>query len=139
MTAIVQDHREVPTQEKAPAAPVRLVSMDAYRGLVMLLIFGEVLRFCDVAKAISTSAFWKFLCHHQSHVSWIGCSLHDLIQPSFSFLVGTALPFSIASRRARRQSAARMTLHALWRSLLLILFGVFLRSTHDPQTNWTFD
>jgi heparan-alpha-glucosaminide N-acetyltransferase len=61
MTAIVQEHREVPTEEKAPAAPVRLVSMDAYRGLVMLLIFGEVLRFCDVAKSVPTSAFWKFL------------------------------------------------------------------------------
>src|SRR6267142_5890372 len=139
MTAIVQEHRKVPTEEKAPAAPVRLVSMDAYRGLVMLLIFGEVLRFCDVAKAISTSAFWKFLCHHQSHVSWIGCSLHDLIQPSFSFLVGTALPFSIASRVARGQAFGRMTLHACWRALALVLLGVFLRSTGRSQTYWTFE
>ncbi len=139
MTAIVQDHREVPTQEKAPGAPVRLVSMDAYRGLVMLLIFGEVLRFCDVAKAVPTSAFWKFLCHQQSHVSWIGCSLHDLIQPSFSFLVGTALPFSIASRVARGQTFGRMTLHACWRALALVLLGVFLRSTGRSQTYWTFE
>ena len=42
--------------------------------------------------------------HHQSHVEWTGCSLHDLIQPSFSFLVGVALPFSLASRLARGQS-----------------------------------
>ena len=103
MTAIAQEPREV-AEPKSISVPARLVSMDAYRGLVMLLIFGEVLRFCDVAKAIPTSAFWKFLYHQQSHVSWIGCSLHDLIQPSFSFLVGTALPFSIASRTARGQA-----------------------------------
>src|SRR5689334_5408069 len=82
----------------------RLTSLDAYRGLVMFLIMGELLSFCQVAKAIPGNIFWKFLCHHQSHVSWVGCSLHDLIQPSFSFLVGVALPFSIASRNARGQS-----------------------------------
>ena len=31
-----------------------------------------------------------------------GCSLHDLIQPGFTFLVGVAMPFSIASRSAFR-------------------------------------
>src|SRR6266498_2816923 len=111
MTTTAQASDEAAMETKPSSVPGRLVSMDAYRGLVMLLIFGEVLRFCDVAKAIPTSAFWKFLCHHQSHVQWIGCSLHDLIQPSFSFLVGTALSFSIANRFARGQSQARMTWH----------------------------
>ena len=79
------------------------------------------------------------LCHHQTHVEWVGCSLHDLIQPSFSFLVGVALPFSIASRLARGQSKARMTAHALWRSLVLVFLGVFLRSLNSSQTNFTFE
>ena len=34
---------------------------------------------------------------HQTHVEWVGCTLHDLIQPSFSFLVGSALAFSVAA------------------------------------------
>jgi len=139
MIAVAQEHFETATETKSPPVATRLVSMDAYRGLVMLLIFGEVLRFCEVAKAIPGSAFWKFLCHHQSHVEWMGCSLHDLIQPSFSFLVGTALPYSIASRTARGQTFGRLTLHACWRALLLILLGVFLRSTGRPQTYWTFE
>ncbi len=105
----------------------------------MLLMMGEVLRLCRVASALPDSGFWKFLCHHQSHVEWIGCSLHDMIQPSFSFLVGVALPFSIASRRARGQSGVKMTVHAFWRALVLILLGVFLRSTGSAQTNWTFE
>jgi heparan-alpha-glucosaminide N-acetyltransferase len=139
MNAIAQEPRETAPTVRSPATATRLVSMDAYRGLVMLLIFGEALRFCEVAKAIPASGFWKFLCYEQSHVQWIGCSLHDLIQPSFSFLVGTALPYSIASRIARGQTFGRMTLHASWRALLLILLGVFLRSTGSSQTYWTFE
>jgi len=115
--------------------------MDAYRGVVMLLMMAEVLRLSRVARALPESAFWKFAAWHQSHVEWIGCSLHDLIQPSFSFLVGVALPFSIAARAARGQSRSAMTWHALWRALLLVLLGVFLRSTgqNTTATNWTFE
>ena len=32
-----------------------------------------------------------------------------------------------------------MTVHALWRALVLILLGVFLRSVGHPQTRWTFE
>jgi predicted acyltransferase len=125
---------------ESTAAPLpRLASIDAYRGFVMFLMMAEVLRLCSVSRALPDSGFWKFLCWHQSHVEWVGCSLHDLIQPSFSFLVGVALPFSIASRVARGQSFGRMTLHACWRALLLVLLGVFLRSTGARQTNWTFE
>src|SRR5439155_17717406 len=125
--------------ELTPPTPIRLSSLDAYRGLVMFLMMAEVLRCCRVASALSESSFWKFLCHHQSHVEWIGCSLHDLIQPSFSFMVGVALPFSIASRSAKGQSRGQMTLHAFWRALVLVLLGVFLRSTGSSQTYWTFE
>ncbi len=117
----------------------RVASIDAFRGFVMLLMMAEVIRLGSVAEAFPDSGFWEFLAFHQSHVSWVGCSLHDLIQPSFSFLVGVALPFSIASRVARGQSRGFMLGHALWRALLLILLGVFLRSVHSDQTNWTFE
>ena len=70
---------------------------------------------------------------------WQGCSLHDLIQPAFSFLVGAALPFSIASRTSRGESWNRMLLHAMWRSVALIFLGIFLRSLNSQQTYWTFE
>jgi predicted acyltransferase len=117
----------------------RIASIDAYRGLVMFLMMAEVLHLAQIARASPESGFWHLLGYHQSHVQWMGCSLHDLIQPSFSFLVGVALPFSIASRMTRGQSTRMMFGHALWRSLLLILLGVFLRSVGREQTNWTFE
>lgn len=122
-----------------PLPGARLDSLDAYRGLVMLLMMAEVLRFCAVAGQRAGNKFWEFLCYHQSHVDWTGCSLHDLIQPSFSFLVGVALPFSIAARTGRGQTFGRMAGHAALRSVILIFLGVFLRSTHFTQTNWTFE
>ncbi len=122
-----------------PAASARLGSIDAYRGFVMLLMMAEVLRLSRVAQALSESGLWRSLAWHQSHVAWVGASLHDFIQPSFSFLVGVAVPFSIASRAARGTSTTRMTWHALWRALVLILLGVFLRSTGRNLTNWTFE
>jgi predicted acyltransferase len=118
---------------------VRLVSIDAYRGLVMLLMMAEVLRFGAVAVSNRGERFWAFLAHQQSHVEWTGCSLHDLIQPSFSFLVGVALPFSLASRQGRGQSVFAMTVHAFWRAAVLILLGIFLRSVGSPQTCFTFE
>jgi predicted acyltransferase len=49
------------------------------------------------------------------------------------------LPFSIANRLARGQTRKILTLHAVWRALILILLGVFLRSIGRNLTNWTFE
>jgi heparan-alpha-glucosaminide N-acetyltransferase len=132
---------EPPTMSDDPAKalPSRLASIDVYRGFVMFLMMAEVLNSAAVARALPDNACWRLIALAQTHVEWVGCSLHDLIQPSFSFLVGVALPFSIAARAARGQSNRRMILHALWRALLLVLLGVFLRSIGQPQTNWTFE
>jgi predicted acyltransferase len=128
-----------PNDGTAISPSSRLGSIDAFRGLVMFLLMAEVFRFREVADALPESSFWKLLAHHQHHVEWTGCVLHDLIQPSFSFLVGVALPFSIASRLAKGQSKGWMTAHAFWRALVLVFLGVFLRSINRAQTNFTFE
>jgi predicted acyltransferase len=126
------------TDVKAPP-PRRITAIDAYRGLVMFLMLAEVLHFQGVAKALTESKTWQLLAHHQEHVEWVGCSLHDLIQPSFSFLVGVALPFSIASRLARGQSRPGMAAHAAWRAFVLVALGIFLRSLGQHRTVYTFE
>ena len=125
------------TDTSPPVA--RLGSLDAYRGFVMLLMMAEVLRLGDASRALPGNRLLAFLAWHQSHVPWGGCTLHDLIQPSFSFLVGAAVPFSLAARRGRGQTDRQLLLHAAWRALVLVLLGIFLRSVGQPATNYTFE
>lgn len=120
------------------AVTQRQASIDAYRGLVMFLMLAEVLQLFKLADAFPDSTWAQWLRFHTTHVPWVGCSLHDMIQPSFSFLVGVSLPFSLAARRARGSSFAAMAGHAAWRSVLLIGLGMFLRSLGRDSTNYFF-
>lgn len=117
----------------------RVASVDVYRGFVMLLMMAEVLSFQSVSKAFPDNSFWKVLAFHQSHVEWVGASLHDMIQPSFTFLVGVVLPFSLASRASRGSTFGNLLKHTVIRSLILIFLGIFLRSMHADQTYFTFE
>jgi heparan-alpha-glucosaminide N-acetyltransferase len=120
-------------------ASPRNYAIDTYRGFVMLLMMGEVLELARVARSYPQNILWQIAAFNQSHVEWAGMSLHDMIQPSFSFLVGVALPYSVASRMRNGQSFPRMLSHTIVRSLVLIALGIFLRSTHSPQTYFTFE
>jgi len=117
----------------------RVASIDAFRGFVMFLMLAEVMRLWTLHDAFPSSGFWAMVAFNTTHVPWQGCSLHDLIQPAFSFLAGASLPFSIASRRGKGETFGKMLGHAVRRSLILIFLGIFLRSMHGPQTYWTFE
>jgi len=134
----VSEAPQAEPERKAESA-TRLVSLDAFRGMVMVLMLGEVMRLPVVASAFPHSAFWSVIGFNTEHVEWQGCSLHDLIQPAFSFLVGAALPFSIASRKMKGQTFGPMLGHAIRRAVLLIFLGIFLRSLRSPQTYFTFE
>src|SRR5207249_1212418 len=82
---------------------------------------------------------WQRISDQTQHVEWRGCHLWDLIQPSFTFIVGVAMPFSLAKRRAQGQSFGRLLFHAIVRSLILIWLGFLLRSIGKPQTYYTFE
>jgi heparan-alpha-glucosaminide N-acetyltransferase len=125
--------------DQPASAPPRLASIDAYRGSVMILMMAEVLGLQRVAAALPESGAWRFLAEQQTHVEWRGCSLHDMIQPSFSFLVGVALPFSMAGRARRGETFRESFGHAAWRAFALIFLGIWLRSIGRHPTNFTFE
>ncbi len=91
----------------APAAPVsatakptteRLVSLDAYRGFIMLAMASDGLMLAHVARSFPDNQVWQAVRYQFSHVEWVGCAIWDLIQPSFMFMVGVAMAYSYASR-----------------------------------------
>lgn len=135
----VSNAAEMDIVAPAPEVRARNIAVDAYRGFVMVLMMAEVLHLAEVSRAMPGNWFWGFLAFNQTHVEWAGCSLHDMIQPSFSFLVGVALPYSIAARMKRGATFGPLFGHAIWRSFLLIALGIFLRSLHATQTYFTFE
>ena len=127
----------LPSRPAVPA-PQRLVSLDAFRGTIMLLMASSGFGIPQIAKNFPDSAMWKFLGHEFDHVAWTGCALWDLIQPAFMFMVGVALPWSVANRRARGETFAKMSAHAIWRAFLLIALAVFLTSAFSKRTEWIY-
>lgn len=120
----------------------RLLSLDMYRGLVLALLLLEAANYGwqhAIAAAHPDSWLAKFVEFQASHVPWVGCSLWDLIQPSFMFMVGVSMAYSYSKRLREGESYGRMCGHALFRAVFLILLGVFLRSDGEPSTNWTFE
>lgn len=135
------------TEPTLPAKSDRLLSLDAYRGFTMLLLVAGGFGIRQTAqKALgqlpedhASRALWESLQYQFSHVDWLGCSIWDLIQPSFMFLVGTSMAYSYAKRAARGDSHKQLLRHAAYRSVILILLGVFLRSNRAGNTYWTFE
>jgi heparan-alpha-glucosaminide N-acetyltransferase len=137
---VAEPPRKMATREmRREAVQPRNMAVDAYRGLVMLLMMGEVLEFARVARSFPASRIWQFLAFNQSHVEWVGMSLHDTIQPGFTFLAGVSLPYSLRRRREKGESFRHMLFHTIWRSVVLMALGIFLRSTHSPMTYFTFE
>src|SRR5262245_14727293 len=110
------------TPTEAPPASERLVSVDAYRGFVMLAMVSSGLGM----QKLMNDPNWHWLADQLEHRKWEGCTFWDLIQPSFMFIVGVAMPFSFALRAAHGQTWGRQFLHAVKRALLLIAIGLFL-------------
>ena len=119
----------------------RLLSLDTYRGLVLVLLMLEsvVYGWQHTLAEKSPSWFTEFIEFHASHVYWAGCSFWDLIQPSFMFMVGVSMAYSFGKRKRMGDSFGTMLRHAIVRALILIGLGIFLRTTYTPTTNWTFE
>ncbi|MEN9677519.1 MAG: hypothetical protein RIS76_3415, partial [Verrucomicrobiota bacterium] len=57
----------------------------------MLLMASAGLGLTQVARGHPDSLVWQWVGRHCEHASWAGCTLWDLIQPAFMFMVGVAL------------------------------------------------
>src|SRR5512138_654348 len=100
----------------------RLVSLDAYRGFIMLLLISHGFGFA----ALASYPGWEWLARQVDHAAWEGVTFWDLIQPAFTFMVGVAMPFALARRRERGAGFQALFRHVAWRSFALILLSNIL-------------
>ena len=117
----------------------RLLSLDAYRGFIMIAMASSALNMREVASHFSEDdRVWSFLAFHFDHVAWVGCAFWDLIQPAFMFMVGVAMAYSYPKRTVQGHPPKRLLIHALIRSFALVAIGVFLASNGAPRTDFNF-
>jgi heparan-alpha-glucosaminide N-acetyltransferase len=120
----------------AAAAPLtksvtgRLVSLDAFRGFIMLLLVSEGLGF----SVLRNHPGWEWLATQVDHVPWDGCVFWDLIQPAFTFMVGMAMPFAFAKRKAEGATDLEVFRHVAYRALMLIVLSN-IYSNWGPATS----
>jgi predicted acyltransferase len=103
-------------------APARLVSLDAYRGFIMLLLISNGFGFSSLAAYPKLA----WLAGQVDHADWRGCTFWDLIQPAFTFMVGMAMPLSIGRRMAQGAKSGDLLRHVVWRAFFLILLSNIL-------------
>ena len=115
-------------------ASKRLISLDAYRGAVMITLISHGFGFT----AFKGHSFLDFLARHTDHVEWEGCGYWDLIMPAFMFVVGVAMPFAYEKRRSIGQTYGTILRHVIQRAIVLVLLAALFTSIHRGQPVLTF-
>jgi predicted acyltransferase len=111
----------------------RLTSLDAYRGAIMISLISHGFGLA----AFEGHPYLGFLARQVDHVPWEGCVCWDLIQPSFMFMVGVAMPFAYGKRLSLGESPGKIFIHALWRCFNLILIAAIFTSINDGHPTYT--
>ena len=118
----------------------RLMSLDAFRGFIMFwIVGGEALAHALTKLDGVQSEVLNTLIIQLQHVSWEGFRFYDLIFPSFVFIVGASVAFSLGKLQASgsRRAAVR---RVIWRGFLLWLIGIIYyggisNGLYDAETN----
>ena len=99
----------------------RLVSLDAFRGFVMLCIIGDyaVVRGLESLKGYPIAAI---VVRQLTHSPWRGLRFEDVIWPSFMLMVGVSAVFSYA-KRSKTQTNQQMMWAVAKRAAILFILG----------------
>ena len=101
----------------------RLLSLDTLRGFDMFWISGGEDIFAVLAKVTGWS--WAvFMAHQLTHPDWHGFAAYDLIFPTFLFMAGVSVPFSLGSRLEKGVPPSQLIRKVIQRGLLLVLLGI---------------
>jgi heparan-alpha-glucosaminide N-acetyltransferase len=95
----------------------RITSIDILRAITMVLMI-----FVNDLWSLKDIPAW--LEHVERGVDGIG--LADVVFPAFLFIVGLSLPFAIDNRRKKGDSELQLVIHAISRTIALLVMGVFL-------------
>ncbi len=93
----------------------RITSIDALRGLTVAFMI-----------LVNDPGDWGHVYWPLDHAEWNGFTPTDLVFPTFVFLVGCSIVFSVQSRVARSVPRATIALQMLRRAILIFALKMFL-------------
>jgi len=100
----------------------RILSIDAFRGItILVMIFVN-----ELAGVRDIPAWAKHMHADEDAMSFV-----DVVFPAFLFIVGMSVPFAINNRLKKGDSLWQLQSHILFRTLGLLVLGVFLVNTED--------
>jgi len=104
-----------PMSTEIHPVPSRVLSIDILRGITIALMI-----------LVNDAGDWTHVYRQLEHSPWNGCTLTDLVFPSFLFLVGASTILSIQARLARGASRAVLARRVVRRSLTIFAVDLFL-------------
>lgn len=94
----------------------RVLSIDAFRGITILVMI-----FVNALADVNGIPSWM----KHAHADEDRMTFVDAVFPAFLFIVGMSIPFAINNRLAKGDSWQKIQYHILWRTLGLLVLGVF--------------
>lgn len=125
----------MPPSSSSPVRSSRLHSLDALRGLDMLIILGLDALVLLLASRNPENAFLQEAGRQMTHAAWQGLRVYDLVFPVFVFISGVSMSFSLARHTDGSTPAAPGLLKIWKRALILAFLGMLVNGT----LTWTED
>jgi predicted acyltransferase len=119
---------EIPTQLKEQAGGGRVVSLDIFRGLTMLVMI-----FVNDLAEVHGLPWWTY--HMPPGVN--GMTYVDVVFPSFLFILGMAIPLAVRKRLEAGDSLPRLWGHILLRTASLVVLGLVLANVSKVDSKLT--
>lgn len=104
--------------------PQRVLSVDVLRGLTIALMI-----------LVNDPGDWSHIFGPLEHAEWNGWTLTDLVFPTFLFLAGASIVFSMTARAARGNCRGTLTGRAFVRAGKIFLLAMVLN--FFPYMHWT--
>ncbi|PSL49515.1 putative acyltransferase [Chitinophaga niastensis] len=100
----------------------RILSIDAFRGITILVMI-----FVNSVAGVQGIPSWM----QHAHADEDRMTFVDVVFPAFLFIVGMSIPFAVNSRLAKGDSFWQLQKHIGWRSLGLLVLGVFMVNAEE--------
>ncbi len=120
-TSVFPEHE---AEQRIVVKPQRVLSVDVLRGLTIALMI-----------LVNDPGDWSHVFHQLDHAEWNGWTLTDLVFPTFLFIVGASIVFSMSARAARGNCKSTLTGRIFARAGKIFL--LYLIIAFFPAMHWT--